>query len=118
MMNIKKDLFIIDEWQPKTSLGRKVKSGEINNIDTILDSGCRILETGVVDALLPNLDVQLLEVGQSKGKFGGGKGSIWRQTQKVTSEGARIKFAAFAVVGNKNGYVGIGFGSSKETVPA
>ena len=67
---------------------------------------------------MPNLSIELIEVGQSKGKFGGGKGSIWKQTQKKTSEGNRIKFSAFAVVGNKNGYVGVGFGGSKETVPA
>ena len=57
-------------------------------------------------------------VGQSKGKFGGGKRSIWRQTQKKTAEGNKPKFAALAIVGNKNGYVGIGYGKSKETVPA
>src|SRR3989338_5156706 len=111
-------VFNIDEWQPKTELGRKVKNREITSIDNILDKGYRILEPEIIDVLLPNLSTELLEVGHSKGKFGGGKGSIWKQTQKKTSEGNRIKFSAFAVVGNKDGYVGIGFGSSKETVPA
>ncbi|HLC58885.1 MAG TPA: 30S ribosomal protein S5 [Candidatus Nanoarchaeia archaeon] len=117
-MVVSKPSFNLDNWKPKTDLGRKVKEGKITDLNIILDNGYTILEPEIVDALLPDLDTQLLEVGQSKGKFGGGKGSIWKQTQKITSEGARIKFAAFAVVGNKNGYVGIGFGSSKETVPA
>src|SRR3989344_7693503 len=110
--------FNVDLWKPKTELGRKVKNKEITDIAEILDSGYRILEPEIVDVLLPDMEVQLLEVGQSKGKFGGGKGSIWKQTQKKTSEGNRIKFSAFAVVGNKDGYIGVGFGSSKETVPA
>lgn len=108
----------LEHWKPKTSLGKKVKAGEITSIDEILDSGAKILEPEIVDTLLPELQTDLLEVGQSKGKFGGGKGSIWKQTQKKTSEGNTITFSAFAIVGNKNGYVGMGYGSATETVPA
>lgn len=108
----------IEDWIPKTELGKKVKSGEITDLSQILDSGARVLEPEIVDKLLPDLTVELVEVGQSKGKFGGGKESIWKQTQKKTSEGNTIKFSALAVVGNKDGYVGIGFGGAKETVPA
>ncbi len=110
--------FNIDNWKPKTELGKKVKNREITDLGEILDKGYRILEPEIVDALLPDLHVELLEVGQSKGKFGGGKGSIWKQTQKKTSEGNTITFSAFAVAGNRNGFIGVGFGSSLETVPA
>lgn len=106
------------DWKPKTILGKKVKAGEISSIDEILDKGLKILEPEIVDTLLPNLQVELLEVGQSKGKFGGGKASIWKQTQKKTEEGNIIKFTTYAVVGNRDGYIGIGSGSAKETVPA
>src|SRR3989344_3694415 len=105
-------------WKPKTSLGKKVASGEITNIDEILEKGIRILEPEIVDRLLPDLTTDLIEVGQSKGKFGGGKASIWKQTQKKTREGNKIKFSTCALVGNQNGYVGIGFAGTKETVPA
>ena len=108
----------LQNWVPKTETGRKVKAGQITHIDQILDAGIKILEPEIVDTLLPDLTSELLEVGQSKGKFGGGKGSIWKQTQKKTSEGNTITFAAFAIVGNKNGYIGAGFGRAKETVPA
>src|SRR3989338_11218323 len=118
MSMIKQQAPNLDLWNPKTELGKKVKNKEITNLGEILDNGIKILEPEIIDMLLPDLQTDLLEVGQSKGKFGGGKGSIWKQTQKKTSEGNRIKFSAFAVVGNKNGYVGVGFGSSKETVPA
>ena len=109
---------MISNWIPKTEYGRKVKSGEIKKIDEILDVGGRILEPQIVDALLPELEYELITIGQSKGKFGGGKRSIWKQTQKKTKEGNKPKFATIAVVGNKKGYVGIGYGKAKETVPA
>ena len=105
-------------WKPKTSIGKLVKEGKITNIDEILNKGLKILEAQIVDQLIPNLETEFILVGQSKGKFGGGKRSIWRQTQKKTAEGNKPKFAALAVVGNKNGYVGIGYGKAKETVPA
>ena len=62
--------FDSDAWHPKTELGRKVKSGEIKDFDEILASGHKILEEEVVDILLPDLQVELLLLGQSKCKFG------------------------------------------------
>ena len=114
----KKGYFEKGSWSPKTSLGMKVKSGEITSIDYALDKRIKILEPEIVDALLPNLATDLLMVGQSKGKFGGGQKRIFKQTQKKTQEGNKPKFATFAVVGNGDGYVGVGYGKSKETVPA
>ena len=105
-------------WEPKTDLGKKVKNGEINDIREILDKGQVILEPEIVDFLLPNLETDYLLVGQAKGKFGGGKRRIFKQTQKKTREGNKPKFATLAIVGNKNGIIGIGYGKSKETVPA
>ena len=114
----KKGAFEKEAWKPKTSLGIKAKNGEITNIDYALDKRIKILEPEIVDALLPNLTTDLLMVGQSKGKFGGGQKRVFKQTQKKTREGNKPKFATFAVVGNEDGYVGIGYGKSKETVPA
>jgi len=107
-----------ESWKPKTEIGKRVKAGEIKAIDEIINQGKPILEAEIVDCLLEGLENTLLLVGQSKGKFGGGKGSIWRQTQKKTPEGNKPSFATVCVIGNKDGYVGIGFGKGKETVPA
>ncbi len=106
------------EWKPTTSLGKKVKAGEITSIDQVFDQGLSILEPQIVDALLPDLQEDLLLIGQAKGKFGGGQRRIFRQTQKKTREGNKIHFMTCAVVGNKDGYVGVAPGKSKETVPA
>ncbi len=107
-----------ESWTPVTDLGRKVKAGQITDIDQILDSGLPILESEIVDSLIPNLQSEILLIGQSKGKFGGGKRTIWRQVQKKTAEGNKPSFASLVAMGNKDGYVGIGYGKAKETVPA
>lgn len=106
------------QTEMKTEIGRKVVTGEIIDIETILSSGKRLLEETVVDMLIPDLETDLLLIGQAKGKFGGGQRRAFRQTQKKTKQGNTPKFTTLAVVGNKNGYVGIGMGCSRETVPA
>ncbi|MBU1199047.1 MAG: 30S ribosomal protein S5 [Nanoarchaeota archaeon] len=107
----------VSNWKPKTELGRKVQNKEITNIDEVLDNAFIILEPEVVDSLL-DLEQDLLLIGQSKGKFGGGARRVFRQTQKKTREGNKPKFSTMAIVGDKNTHVGIGFGKAKETVPA
>jgi len=108
---------IISAWEPKTELGKEVKAGKIKNIDEILDSNKKILESEIVDSLL-NIKTDLISIGQAKGKFGGGKRRAWRQTQRKTKEGNIPTFSTLAVVGDENGHVGIGSGKSKETLPA
>jgi small subunit ribosomal protein S5 len=114
----KKDRDILDAWTPRTTLGKDVKEGRIKDIDDALDKGLPILEVEIVEALLPEGENDLLMIGQAKGKFGGGQRRVFRQTQKKTAEGNKPKFAVCAVFGNRNGYVGVGYGKSKETVPS
>jgi small subunit ribosomal protein S5 len=113
-----KDGVNVAAWQPTTSIGQKVKSGEVTDIDQLLDKGLKILEATVVDVLLPNMQNDLLMIGQAKGKFGGGQKRVFKQTQKKTPEGNKPSFSCVAIVGNGNGYVGVGCGKSKDTVPA
>src|SRR3989344_8259648 len=115
---LKPGQFDKEAWKPKTSLGKQVKEGRITIIDPLLESGQRILEYEIVDALLPGLETDLLLIGQSKGKFGGGQRRVFKQTQKKTKEGNKPSFSTIALVGNNNGYVGLGHGKSRETVPA
>jgi len=108
---------IVSAWVAKTKLGKDVKSGKIKDIDEILDENKKILESEIVDTLL-NVKSDLLSIGQSKGKFGGGKRRAWRQTQRKTKEGNIPTFSTLAVIGDENGHVGIGSGKAKETLPA
>ena len=105
-------------WKPRTKLGLKVKDGSISDIEDVFKAGERIQEQEIVNVLLPNLEEDLLLIGQAKGKFGGGQRRIFKQTQKKTKEGNKIHFLTCAIIGNKNGYVGVATGKSKETVPA
>ena len=104
-------------WVPKTKIGKAVKKGKEKDIDKILEKGKKILEPEIIDSLM-NLENDLLSIGQAKGKFGGGKRRAWRQTQKKTKEGNVLSFSAMAVVGDKKGHIGLGYGRAKETLPA
>jgi small subunit ribosomal protein S5 len=104
-------------WVPKTKLGKEVKERKIKNIDEIIENKRKILEEQIVDSLL-NLKTDLIFIGQSKGKFGGGKRRAWKQTQRKTKEGNIPTFATMSVVGDENGHVGAGIGRAKETLPA
>ena len=104
----------LEDWRPVTELGKKVKAGKIKDIDEALKS--KILESEIVDLLLKTKE-NILNIGQAKGKFGGGKRRAWRQTQRKTKEGNVATFSCMAVVGS-DGYVGLGYGRAKETLPA
>lgn len=104
-------------WIPKTKIGKLVKDGKITDIDEILKKGIKIMEEGIVDKLL-NVQIDMIRTGQSKGKFGGGKRRVWRQTQRKTAEENIPSFGCLVVVGDCNGHVGIGMGKGRETLPA
>ena len=107
----------MDEWVPKTKLGKMVKEGKITSIDEILDKGLKIREPEIVDYLLPDLKVEYILIGQARGKAGGGQRRVLKVTRKKTAEGDKPKFSVLAVVG-REGYVGIGLGDGRESVPA
>ncbi len=99
-------------WKPKTQLGRDVLAGKIKSIDEILESGKRILEPEIVDYLLPGLKEEFILIGKRTGKGGGAQRIPIRITARVTKSGRRFRMSAFIVVGNEDGYVGIGKGVS------
>ena len=86
-------------WIPKTSIGKRVISGEINSMEEILSKGLRIQEAGVVKKLLPDLKTEVIDVGI---------------IQKMTPNGQSTRFRAIVAAGNENGWLGIGMGKSKQ----
>ncbi len=104
----------LEEWKPRTELGRKVLAGEIKDIKEILLSGKKILEPEIVDYLVPNLKVELIYIGGRSGKGGGIQRTPIRVTAKMHHSGRRYTMTAFAVVGNEDGIIGIGKGRAKE----
>jgi small subunit ribosomal protein S5 len=105
----------LDRWIPKTILGRAVMNGQIANIEEILSLGKKIREPEIVDKLLPGLKNEIILIGGRTGKGGGIERIPIRTTATMTKSGRRFTMNAFVVVGNEDGIVGIGKGSSPES---
>ena len=95
--------FNIDEWEPKTKMGRLVKDGTITDIDEIFEKGLPIMELEIVDALIPDLEEEVMDVNL---------------VQRMHKSGRKVNFRVIVAVGNKDGYVGLGQGKAKEVGPA
>ena len=97
-------------WSPKTKLGKDVIEGRITDIDDIFRKGIKITESEIVDVLIPNLDNEIILIGGSTGKGGGIRRTPSRRTTRMHKSGRRYRISVMVVVGNKNGYLGIGTG--------
>lgn len=95
-------------WKPKTQVGRDVFEGKITDIAQLFDSGKRITEPQIVDALLPGLENDIILIGGSTGKGGGIRRTPSRRTSRMHKSGRRYHISVMVVVGNRNGYVGLG----------
>lgn len=98
-------------WDAKTILGKKVLSGEVTDIAKIFSEGIKIAEPLIVDALLPNLEKEIILIGGSAGKGGGIRRTPFKRTSRMHKSGRRYRISVMIIVGNKNGYVGIGLAS-------
>jgi len=88
-----------EEWIPRTKLGKLVMKGEITSMSQAIRSGLPLKEVEIVDMLLPDLEDEAIDVNM---------------VQRMTDSGRRTKFRAVVVVGNKNGYVGVGQAKDRE----
>jgi small subunit ribosomal protein S5 len=86
-------------WEPKTRLGKLVLKGEIANMSDALKSGLPIREPEIVDALLPDVSDEVIDVNM---------------VQRMTDSGRRVKFVITVAVGNNNGFIGFGQAKGKE----
>lgn len=105
-------------WEPKTELGRLASEGKIT-IEEIFSQGHKIKEAQIIDKLIPDLEEEVIYIGGSPGKGGGIQRSAVRRTVRIHKSGKRTSLSAMVIVGNKNGYLGIGFGrstSNKEAI--
>ncbi|MFA4855788.1 MAG: 30S ribosomal protein S5 [archaeon] len=92
----------IASWVPKTALGKKVLAGEITSMDQIMKGNQPVLEAEIVDYLMP-LEEKMID---------------FRKTTRVVRAGRKFSFRVSVLVGNKNGYVGIGTAKDAEKWPA
>jgi small subunit ribosomal protein S5 len=88
------------EWEPQTRLGRMVKAQKISSMSKALRSGLVLREPEIVDFLLPNLEEKVIDINL---------------VQRMTDSGRKVSFLVVAVVGNRDGFVGLGETKAKET---
>lgn len=98
------------EWKVKTTLGKKVDSGEFTDINSLFDNNVRIREPEIVDKLIPDLEEEVIGVGKAKRPY--------KKTQRMTDSGRRQKFFVMVAIGNRKGYSGLGIGKAWEYGPA
>jgi small subunit ribosomal protein S5 len=84
-----------EEWIPKTRLGKLVFEGQVTTFDEALRSGLPIKEPGIINALLPGLEDEVLDINM---------------VQRMTDSGRRVKFRTTVIIGNHDGYIGLGEG--------
>jgi len=87
------------EWDPRTKLGKLIKSGKITTMSDALESGLPVREPEIVDILLPEIDDEVIDVNM---------------VQRMTDSGRRVKFVITVAVGNKDGFIGFGQAKGKE----
>lgn len=93
----------LQDWVPKTHLGRLVKEGHINNINEIFENNYVIREPEIVTMLFPDLRQEVVDV---------------TMVQRQSDSGQQKSFRITVVVGNGEGVIGIGVGKAPEFVPA
>jgi small subunit ribosomal protein S5 len=86
-------------WEPKTRLGKLIKSGQINTMSDALKSGLPLREPEIVDILLTELKDEVIDVNM---------------VQRMTDSGRRVKFVISVAVGNNDGFIGFGQAKGKE----
>ncbi|MCL1978836.1 MAG: 30S ribosomal protein S5 [Methanomassiliicoccaceae archaeon] len=91
------------EWIPKTRLGQMVLNGEVTTMGAALETGLPLREAEIVDILLPDLKDEVIDLNM---------------VQRMTDSGRRVRFAVTCIVGNGDGFIGIGRAKGKEVGPS
>ena len=86
-------------WEPKTKLGKLVRSGEIKKMSDAINTGLPLREPEIIDILIPEIGDEVIDVNM---------------VQRMTDSGRRVKFVITVAVGNNNGFVGFGQAKGKE----
>ncbi|MGP6207301.1 30S ribosomal protein S5 [Cuniculiplasma sp. SKW3] len=92
-----------EKWIPRTELGRMVASGQIKSMSEALATKLPLREYQIVDILMPDLKDEIIYI---------------ERAQRMTDSGRRMNYSITAVVGNEDGFVGLGRGKAKEAAPA
>lgn len=89
----------LEQWVPRTRLGKMILEGRITSIEEVFMGGLRIKEPQIVDTLLPDLQEEVININL---------------VQKQTDAGEKSRFKAIVAVGNRDGYIGLGSGKANQ----
>ena len=89
----------LEQWVPRTRLGKMIQEGRVTSIDEVFVGGLPVKEPQIIDALLPDLQEEVININL---------------VQKQTDAGEKSRFRAIVAVGNRDGYVGLGSGKAKQ----
>lgn len=89
----------LEQWVPKTTLGKMIQEGRVTSIEEIFTSGLQVKEPQIVDALIPDLQEEVININL---------------VQKQTDAGEKSRFKAIVAVGNRDGYIGLGSGKASQ----
>jgi SSU ribosomal protein S5P len=92
-----------ETWIPTTQLGKMVASGQIKTMSEALRTKLPLKEYQIVDYLLPEIKDEVIDI---------------ERAQRMTDSGRRMNYSVTAVVGNEDGFIGLGRGKAKEAAPA
>jgi small subunit ribosomal protein S5 len=76
-----------------------VQEGRITSIEEVFTGGLQLREPQIVDALLPDLQEEVININL---------------VQKQTDAGEKSRFKAIVAVGNRDGYIGLGAGKASQ----
>ncbi len=93
---------ILAKWIPKTMLGKMIKRNEISSLEEIFSRNIAVLEPEIVDSLV-ELEEKVVDV---------------KKTTRVVMAGRKFSFRVAVLVGNRDGYLGLGTGKDAEKWPA
>jgi small subunit ribosomal protein S5 len=88
-----------EQWVPKTRLGKMIQEGRIASMEEVFMGGYQLKEPQIVDALLPDLQEEVININL---------------VQKQTDAGEKSRFKAIVAVGNRDGYIGLGAGKASQ----
>jgi len=89
----------LEQWVPRTQLGKMIQEGRITSIEEVFMGGLQLRESQIVDALLPDLQEEVININL---------------VQKQTDAGEKSRFKAIVAVGNRDGYIGLGAGKASQ----
>ncbi len=98
----------LEGWKPRTELGRRIVRGDKITIQEIFLSGETIREIQIIDALVPDLQSEIIPLSRLGPK----------RVARRDRSGRKYTFKWGVVVGNRDGLVGFGIGKGRESYAA